>query len=118
MDRSDVAYAAAIVALLAVFMATLSAINRRPDNPVEPDPQSVSNPDDLSAELRRCRALGPGEADEARCQAAWGESRRRFFGRPARPLPPPATGSAAPATINDAPSNSTTANEAVSGGAR
>lgn len=108
MDRSDVFYAAAIIASLAVFMATLSAINRRPENPVEPDPQSVSNPDGLSAELRRCRAIGPADADEARCQAAWGESRRRFFGRPARPLTSPATGSAAPATSH----------EAVSGGAR
>ena len=98
MDRSDAFYAAAIIALLIVFMATLSVINRHPDNPVEPDPQSVSTPDDLSAELRRCRAIGPGDADEARCQAAWGESRRRFFGRPARPLPPSPPAAVAPAT--------------------
>ena len=101
MDRSDVFFAAAIVVLMALFMATLSAINRRPDEPSEPDPQSMSNPDDLSAELRRCRALGPQDADEAHCEVVWGERRRRFFGGPARPLPPTEKGSAAPATSND-----------------
>lgn len=105
MNRSDVFYAAAIVVLMAVFMATLSAINRRPAGPSEPYAQSMSNPDDLSAELRRCRTVGPGDADEARCEAVWGESRRRFFGGPARPLlPPTQQGSAAPATSNSAAS--------------
>jgi conjugative transfer region protein TrbK len=102
MDRSDVFYAAAIILVMAVFMATLSAINRRPDESPEPDLQSLSDPDDLSAELRRCRAVGPGDADEAHCEAVWGESRRRFFGGPARPLPPTENGSAAPATSKDA----------------
>ena len=102
MDRSDVFYAAAIILVMAVFMATLSAINRRPDESPGPDLQSPSNPDDLSAELRRCRAVGPGDADEAQCEAVWGESRRRFFGGPARPLPPTEKGSAAPATSKDA----------------
>jgi conjugative transfer region protein TrbK len=109
MNRSDAFFAAAIVVLMALFMATLSEINRRPDESPESDVQSLSNPDDLSAELRRCRAVGLGDADEAHCEAVWGESRRRFFGGPARPLPPTIEkGIAAPATSN----------EAVSGGAR
>jgi conjugative transfer region protein TrbK len=102
MDRSDVFYAAAIILVMAVFMATLSAINRHPDESPGPDLQSLSNPDDLSAELGRCRAVGLGDADEAHCEAVWGESRRRFFGGPARPLPPTERESAAPAISKDA----------------
>ena len=94
MDRSDFWRAIAMVALLAVFMATLSYIHRRPaPRPVSEAP-AISAPDDLSAELRRCRALGPEDAEDPHCRAVWEENRARFFGRPARPLLP----QAAPAT--------------------
>lgn len=94
MDRSDFWRAVAMVALLAVFMATLSYIHRRPvPGPVSEAP-AISAPDDLSAELRRCRALGPEDAEDPHCRAVWEENRARFFGRPARPLLP----QAAPAT--------------------
>ena len=94
MDRSDFWRAVAMVALLAVFMATLSYIHRRPvPRPVSEAP-AISTPDDLSAELRRCRALGPEDAEDPHCRAVWEENRARFFGRPARPLLP----QAAPAT--------------------
>ena len=53
---------------------------------VRPLPASPAS-DDLSTELRRCRALGPQDAVDARCVAVWEENRRRFFGAPARPLP-------------------------------
>ncbi|WP_247453028.1 MULTISPECIES: hypothetical protein [unclassified Bradyrhizobium] len=43
-------------------MVTLSYIHRRPaPRPVSEVP-AISAPDDLSAELRRCRALGPEDA--------------------------------------------------------
>ena len=93
MGRPDIFRALAIVVLIGVFIATLFAINRRPATPVPPDVQSTSSPDDLSAELCRCSALGPQDAEDPRCQAVWEENRRRFFGRPVRSLPP----SAAPA---------------------
>lgn len=89
--RSEIFRVTAIVVLIAVFIATLVAINRRPSTSVvEPPPVSIASPasDDLSAELRRCSALGPKDAVDARCVAVWEENRRRFFGRPARPLPP------------------------------
>ncbi len=95
MERPDIFRAAAIVALIAVFIATLFAVNRRAGKPVVPDALFVSAPDDLSAGLRRCSALGPQDAEDPRCQAVWEENRRRFFGRPARPLPPQAV----PATL-------------------
>ncbi len=90
MGRPDLFRALAIVALIGVFIATLVAINRRPATPVVPDVPSASAPDDISAELRRCSALGQQYAEDPRCQAVWEENRRRFFGRPARPLPPAA----------------------------
>jgi len=92
LDRSDVFGAAAIVVLIAVFIATLAAVDRRASTPVVEASPTVATPasDDLSAELRRCSALGPQDAEDQRCTAVWGESRRRFFGRPARPLHLPA----------------------------
>lgn len=100
LGRSEIFRAAAIVALVAVFIATLVAVNRRPSAPVV-ETSPIINPvsDDLSAELRRCSALGPQDAEDPHCVAVWEENRQRFFGRPARPLSqqtPP--GAAAPAT--------------------
>lgn len=99
MGRSDIFRTVAIVILITVFIATLWAINRQPVAPTVSDAPSASNPDDLSAELRRCSALGPQDAEDPHCRAVWEENRRRFFGRPAQPLPPPtAAQRAAPAT--------------------
>jgi len=96
LGRSEIFRAAAIV----VLIATLFAINRRPSTPVAEIAPTVAPPasDDLTAELRRCSALGPQDAEDARCVAVWEENRRRFFGRPARPLPLSPPGAAAPAT--------------------
>ncbi|MFI4999169.1 MAG: putative entry exclusion protein TrbK-alt [Reyranellales bacterium] len=100
LGRSEIFRAAAIVALIAVFIATLVAVNRRPAAPaVEASPTINPASDDLSAELRRCSALGPQDAEDPHCVAVWEENRQRFFGRPARtqsPQTPP--GAAAPAT--------------------
>ncbi|MBB5046124.1 conjugative transfer region protein TrbK [Rhodopseudomonas rhenobacensis] len=100
LGRSEIFRAAAIVALVAVFIATLVAVNRRPSAPAVETPPII-NPasDDLSAELRRCSALGPQDAEDPHCGAVWEKNRQRFFGRPARPLPPQTPpGTAAPAT--------------------
>ncbi|KUM24462.1 hypothetical protein AU467_30180 [Mesorhizobium loti] len=98
MGRPDIFRALVIVVLICVFIATLATINQRPPTPAVPDIAATSEPDDLSGELRRCSALGPQDAEDPRCQAVWEENRNRFFGRPARPLPPPAMpDSAAPA---------------------
>jgi conjugative transfer region protein TrbK len=100
LGRSDIFRAAAIVVLIACFAATLFAIDRRPSTPVVEPLPTVPAPatDDLTAELRRCSALGPQNAVDARCEAVWEENRRRFFGRPARPLPLSSPGAVAPAT--------------------
>lgn len=100
LGRSDTFRVVAIIMLVAVVVVSLVVIHRRPTPAIE-TPPIVSSPasDDLSAELRRCSALGPQDAEDAHCLAVWEENRRRFFGRPARPLPPRTPpGAAAPAT--------------------
>jgi conjugative transfer region protein TrbK len=47
-------------------------------------PRASSHPaptaaDPLQADLLRCQALGQAGASDARCLAAWAESRRRFL---------------------------------------
>ena len=48
-----------------------------------PTPSPLSQPwvsaDRLAAELTRCRTLALAAKDDARCEAAWAENRRRFF---------------------------------------
>jgi conjugative transfer region protein TrbK len=98
MGRWDIWRAGAILILIATLVATLSAIDLDAPAPVVRDAVAAFAvaPDDLSAELRRCSALGLQDAEDQRCEAVWTENRRRFFGRPARPTPPTAA-PAAPA---------------------
>jgi conjugative transfer region protein TrbK len=94
MERSDILRAGAMIIVFAIFLAALHVIHRRPAERSVSDAPSVSAPDDLSAELRRCSALGPQDAEDPHCQAVWKENRARFFGGAARPHLP----QAAPAT--------------------
>jgi conjugative transfer region protein TrbK len=100
MGRANLFRIAAIALLIASVLAALVASKQRRATPVpEPAPiVSVGPLRDLTDELRRCRALGPQDAENPHCVAVWEENRRRFFGKPARPLPPPPPGTAAPAT--------------------
>ncbi len=53
--------------------------------------------DPLAAELARCRAIGMAAKDEAACEGAWAENRRRFFTyRPADSAAAPRTSNAKP----------------------
>ncbi len=82
MERPDIFRVAAIAAVVGVFVAALVTTHKRPATPTVPQAPSVSAPDEpLSAELRRCSALGPQDASDPQCQAVWEENRRRFFGR-------------------------------------
>lgn len=104
MGPVDIWRAGAIVILIATLVATLSAIDFDAPAPIIRDAGTafVNDPDDLSAELRRCSALGLQDAEDQRCEAVWTENRRRFFGWPARPTPP----TAAPASSSASPSAS------------
>jgi len=101
LGRSEAFRAAAIVVLIVAFIMTLAAANRRPSASSARTAPIVATPasDDLSSELRRCGALGPQDAEDPHCTAVWEENRRRFFGRPARPIPP----RAAPANVTTDP---------------
>jgi conjugative transfer region protein TrbK len=102
MDRSNLFHIAAIAVLIAIVATVLVVGHRHPAKPVVDTPISLPlKTNDLSAELRRCRALGPQDAEDPRCAAVWEENRRRFFGKPARPLSPPIA--AAPAPSGDGP---------------
>jgi conjugative transfer region protein TrbK len=95
MGRSDILRAAAVIVVIVAIIAAFWVTNQRAAPPVV-DLRTPSAPDDLSAELRRCSALGPQDAEDPRCVAVWEENRRRFFGGPARPLTP----AAAPANVS------------------
>src|ERR1700691_2159187 len=91
LGRLEIFRAAAIVALIAVAITALVVTNRRHSAPIVETPPTIVTPasDDLSAELRRCSALGPQNAEDPHCVAVWEENRQRFFGRTAAPLRPP-----------------------------
>ncbi|TRL37152.1 hypothetical protein FM996_02940 [Methylosinus sporium] len=97
MERWDIWRAGAILILIATLVSTLSAITLDAPAPVVRGTgvAFTNEPDDLSAELRRCGALALQDAEDQRCEAVWTENRRRFFGRPARPTPPTAAAAAA-----------------------
>jgi conjugative transfer region protein TrbK len=44
-----------------------------------PTSSAASRPDPLAAVMARCQALGMAAENDAACQAAWAENRRRFF---------------------------------------
>ncbi len=81
MERPDIFRVVAIAGLVGVFVAALVTTHQRPATPAIPQAPQVTAPDDpLSAELRRCSALGPQDASDPHCQAVWEDTRRRFFG--------------------------------------
>jgi conjugative transfer region protein TrbK len=57
-------------------------------------PAAASDP--LARELQRCQVLATQAKDDPACEAAWAESRRRFF-----TYPPAATAPAAPPKSSD-----------------
>ncbi len=78
----------AAVALLAgaIVTAVVALHDRGEDNKQPPAPAAEGN-DPLVSELARCKALGIEAAKDANCQAAWAESRKRFFAPPEQ-VPP------------------------------
>jgi conjugative transfer region protein TrbK len=99
MGRLDGFRIVAIGILIGAIVAALIATHQHPPAPSVVILPSTPTSDDLAPELRRCSTLGPSDAEDPQCLAVWDENRRRFFGRPARPLRnPPAHEATAPAT--------------------
>lgn len=66
--------AVALVAIIGV-----ATIQRNRGDVHERQPLTTAERDPLAHELLRCRALSTKAADDTTCEAAWAESRRRFF---------------------------------------
>jgi conjugative transfer region protein TrbK len=70
-----VGFALVAVAIVAATLHFRDAPSRLPDRAASP----ATTSDPLSDELERCRLLASEAKDDADCEAAWAESRRRFF---------------------------------------
>ena len=79
-----------------IIVATLhfgDAPSRLPDHPAG----LAASTDPLSEELKRCQVLAAQAKDDADCEAAWAESRRRFFTyQPPSTTAPPAASAKSP----------------------
>jgi conjugative transfer region protein TrbK len=81
--------AIAIIAAVLHFRTPSTRIDRRPaDISTAPDP--------LAEELKRCQLIADQAKDDPACEAAWAESRRRFFTYPAASAPTPAPAAKGP----------------------
>lgn len=78
--RDPLGLATLVIAVCAIGAAVMASRGAAPSAPA---PRAA--PPETSAELVRCRGLGEGGGADARCHAAWAESRRRFFGGGERP---------------------------------
>ena len=84
MRRIGIKTTARAVGLLAIVAAILAADLHLRHSSVSPaaeysDARAVAPSDPLERELLRCQAIGVKAKDDAACEAAWAENRRRFF---------------------------------------
>lgn len=78
-----------LACLFLVMIAVNSArVVAQQSNSTSSGPPPVT--DLLAKELERCKALNEEAASDARCEAAYKESRQRFFQPPSSYQPPPA----------------------------
>jgi conjugative transfer region protein TrbK len=68
-------FALVAVGIVAATLHFREAPSRLPVH--SPSPTATIDP--LSEELKRCQVLAAQAKDDAACEAAWAESRRRFF---------------------------------------
>ncbi len=68
-------FALIAIAIVAATLHFREAPSRLTDHAA--GPAATSNP--LSDELKRCQLLASEAKDDAACEAAWAENRRRFF---------------------------------------
>jgi conjugative transfer region protein TrbK len=82
-----VGFALVAVAIVATALHLSRSESRAPN--LHASPAAAADP--LTNELERCQVLATQAKDDAGCEAAWAESRRRFF-----TYPPPRSASIAP----------------------
>jgi conjugative transfer region protein TrbK len=71
--------AAGCVLVAAAIIAAAVQFHRQGPSRALPTSSVESRPDPLAAALARCQTLGMAAENDAACQAAWVENRRRFF---------------------------------------
>ena len=91
------ARAIGLLAIAAAIVATDVHVRQHSIGPADhPDARAAASSDRLERELLRCQAIGIKSKDDAACEAAWAENRRRFFAplaeRPSALAPPSTTG--------------------------
>jgi conjugative transfer region protein TrbK len=79
LNIGAIARAAGFAVIAAAIVATATHLQRDDERPRHPSSSSSLHGDRLAQELARCRALGMAAKDDASCEAAWTENRRRFF---------------------------------------
>jgi conjugative transfer region protein TrbK len=77
-----VGFALVAIAIIAATLHFRETPLRSPDDAAS----SAATSDPLSDELKRCQMLAAQAKDDADCEAAWAESRRRFFSYRPTPL--------------------------------
>jgi conjugative transfer region protein TrbK len=70
--------AGCLLVAAAIIAAAVQFHRQWPPRPL-PTSSLASRPDPLAAAMARCQALGMAAENDAACQAAWTENRRRFF---------------------------------------
>jgi conjugative transfer region protein TrbK len=74
-----IARVAGYVAVAAVIGATVLTVRHNDmDTPASARAPATGS-DPLASELARCQTIGMAAKDDAACEAAWAENRRRFF---------------------------------------
>ncbi|MDR3514014.1 MAG: putative entry exclusion protein TrbK-alt [Caulobacteraceae bacterium] len=87
---------AAAIAVLAVIAAAALAASSKPSAKSDPGPAAArpAPSDRPDAAISGCGAIGPEDPGEPRCEAAWAQNRRRFFGVAGRSSEPTPAGEA------------------------
>jgi len=84
LDLPAIGRAAGCLLVAAAIIAAAVQFHRQGAPRPLPTSSVAPRPDPLAAAMARCQALGMAAENDAACQAAWAENRRRFFsGSPA-----------------------------------
>jgi conjugative transfer region protein TrbK len=70
--------AGCLLVAAAIVAAAVQFHHQRPPHAL-PTSSLTSRPDPLAAAMARCQMLGMAAENDAACQSAWAENRRRFF---------------------------------------
>jgi conjugative transfer region protein TrbK len=79
LNLAAIAHAAGFVLVAVAIIAATLHFRDAPSGEQKRSAEPGAAQDPLSEELKRCQILAAQAKDDAVCEAAWAESRRRFF---------------------------------------